>query len=56
MKTDNYIYDYIADLVNAKFVNKEKAIGYCEKFHSKKRLSDEEYKDLILLIESTYEN
>lgn len=56
MKTDNYIYDYIYDLVEAKYITKEKALGYCEKFHNKGRLSDEEYKDLILFIESTYED
>ena len=56
MKTDNWIYDYIYDLVEAKYISKEKALGYTENFYNKKKLSDEEYKDLMLFIESTYEH
>lgn len=32
MKTDNWIYDYIYDLVEAKYISKEKALGYAEIF------------------------
>lgn len=54
MKTDNWVYDYIYDLVEVKYSTKEKAIEYATKFHNAGKLSDEEYKDLMLLIEATY--
>lgn len=54
MKTDNWIYDYIYDLVEVKYITKEKAIEYTTKFHDSGKLSDEEYKDLMLFIEATY--
>ena len=55
MNTGNYIYDYIYDLVEIKFIAKDEAMMFTEGFHKKKRLSDEEYKSLILLIEMTYQ-
>ena len=54
MKTDNWIYDYIYDLVEVKYISKEKAIDYANNFHDKGKLNDEEYKDLMLFIELTY--
>ena len=54
MKTDNWIYDYIQDLVEIKYITKDKAISYAEKFRNAGKLSDEEYKDLMLFIELTY--
>lgn len=54
MKTDNWIYDYIYDLVEVKYISKEKAIDYANNFHKKGKLSEEEYKDLMLFIELTY--
>ena len=55
MNTGNYIYDYIYDLVEIKFIHKDEAMMFTEGFHKKKRSSDEEYKSLILLIEMTYQ-
>ena len=55
MNTGNYIYDYIYDLVEIKFITKEEAMMFTEGFHKKKRLSDAEYKSLILFIEMTYQ-
>ena len=54
MNTGNYIYDYIYDLVEIKFIAKDEAMMFTEGFHKKKRLSDAEYKSLILFIEMTY--
>ena len=51
----NWIYDYIHDLVKIKFITNEEAMYFTEGFHKKKRLSDEEYKSLTLLIEITYQ-
>lgn len=55
MDSKNWIYDYIHDLVEIKFITKEEAVYFVEGFHKKKRLSDAEYKSLILLIEMTYQ-
>lgn len=55
MDSKNWIYDYIHDLVEIKFITKEEAVYFTEGFHKKKRLSDEEYKSLILLIEMKYQ-
>lgn len=52
--SDNWIYRYIRDLVNAKFITKEEALNYVEIFKKKGKLSEEEIKDLLLLIESKY--
>ena len=54
MKTDNWIFDYIYDLVEIKFITKEKALYYAETFYKQGKLSDAEYKDLMLFIELTY--
>lgn len=54
MKTDNWIYDFICDLVEVKYITKEKALAYANRFHDMGKLSDEEYKDLMLFIEVTY--
>ena len=54
MESKNWIYDYIHDLVEIKFITKDEAMYFTEGFHNKKRLSDAEYKSLILLIEITY--
>lgn len=56
MLTSEEIYEYITDLVKAKFITKEKALTYANTFHDKGKISDEQYKDLMLLIESTYED
>ena len=55
MDSKNWIYDYIRDLVEIKFITKDEAVYFAEGFHKKKRLSDEQYKSLILLIEITYQ-
>ena len=54
MKTDNWIYDFICDLVEVKYITKEKALAYANCFNDMCKLSDEEYKDLMLFIEVTY--
>ena len=55
MESKNWIYDYIRDLVEIEFITKDEAMYFTEGFHKKKRLSNEEYKSLILLIEMTYQ-
>ena len=55
MDSGNYIYDYIYDLVEIEYITKDEAMYFTEGFYKKKRLSDEEYKSLILLIEMTYQ-
>ena len=55
MDSKNWIYDYIRDLVEIKFITRDEAMYFTEGFHKKKRLSDEEYKSLILLIEMKYQ-
>ena len=55
MDSSNWIYDYIYDLVEIKFITKEEAVYFVEGFHKKKRLSDEEYKKLTLFVEMTYQ-
>ena len=54
MNTGNYIFDYIYDLVEIEYITKDEAMMFTEGFHGKKRLSNEEYKKLILFIEMTY--
>lgn len=54
MNSGNWIYDYIYDLVEVKFITKKEALYYANGFHDKGKLSDEEYKDLMLFIELTY--
>ena len=55
MDSKNWIYDYIRDLVEIKFITRDEAMYFTEGFRKKKRLSDEEYKSLILLIEMKYQ-
>lgn len=55
MDSKNWIYDYIRDLVEIKFITKDEAVYFTEGFHNKGKLSDAEYKSLILLIEMTYQ-
>ena len=55
MNSGNWIYDYIYDLVKIKFITNEEALYYANGFHNKGKLSDAEYKSLILLIEMTYQ-
>ena len=55
MDSGNYIYDYIYDLVEIEYITKDEAMYFTEGFHKKKRLSDAEYKSLILFIEMTYQ-
>ena len=55
MESGNWIDDYIRDLVEIKFITKDEAMYFTEGFHKKKRLSDEEHKSLILLIEMIYQ-
>ena len=54
MNTGNYIYDYIYELVEDKYITKQKAMMYDDGFHKQKRLDDNEYKDLVLFINMTY--
>ena len=54
MNTGNYIFDYIYDLVEDKYIIKEEAMMFTEYYHDHKRLDDSEYKKLILFINMVY--
>ena len=40
MNTGNYIFDYIYDLVEVKYITKEEAMMFTEYYHDHKRLDD----------------
>ena len=54
MNTGNYIFDYIYELVEDKYITKEEAMIFTEYYHDHKRLDDKEYKKLILFINMVY--
>ena len=54
MNTGNICYDYLYDLIEVKYITKEKAMYFANNFKKKKKLSEEEYKSIMLLIEATY--
>ena len=56
MNTGNICYDYLYDLIEIKYITKERAIKFANNFKKKKKLSEEEYKSIMLLIEATYED
>ena len=56
MKTGNIWFDYIYDLIEIKYITKEVATNFADGFKKKKKLSEEEYKSIMLLIEATYED
>lgn len=55
MNTGNICYDYLYDLIEVKYITKERAIRFANNFKKKGKLSSEEYKSIMLLIEETYE-
>ena len=55
MNTGNICYDYLYDLIEIKYITKEMATRFANNFKKKGKLSSEEYKSIMLLIESTYE-
>ena len=54
MNTGNICYDYLCDLIEIKYITKEKAINFANGFKKKGKLNEEEYKSIMLLIEATY--
>ena len=56
MNTGNICYDYLYDLIEVKYITKERAIKFANNFKKKKKLSEEEYKSIMLIIEETYED
>ena len=54
MNTGNICYDYLYDLIEIKYITKERAIRFADNFKKNKKLSEEEYKSIMLLIEVTY--
>ena len=54
MNTGNYIFDYIYDLVEIKYITKDEAMMFTEYYHDHNRLDDKEYKKLILFIDMVY--
>ena len=56
MNTGNICFDYLYDLIEIKYITKEVAMNFANGFKKKKKLSEEEYKSIMLLIESTYED
>ena len=56
MNTGNICFDYLYDLIEIKYITKEVATNFADGFKKKKKLSEEEYKSIMLLIEATYED
>ena len=56
MNTGNICYDYLYDLIEIKYITKERAIKFANNFKKKGKLNEEEYKSITLLIEATYED
>ena len=56
MNTGNICYDYLYDLIEIKYITKERAINFAENFKKKGKLNEDEYKSIMLLIEATYED
>lgn len=54
MMDGDTIYQYICDLVNAKFITKDEALYYTNTFYNNGRITDKQYTDLLTLIDSTY--
>ena len=55
MNTGNICYDYLYDLIEIKYIKKEKAINFADNFKKKGKLNKDEYKSIMLFIEATYE-
>ena len=55
MNTGNICYDYLYDLIEIKYITKERAIKFADNFKKKGKLNKDEYKSIMLLIEATYE-
>ena len=56
MNTGNICYDYLYDLIEIKYITKERAINFAVSFKKKGKLNEDEYKSIMLLIEATYED
>ena len=54
MNTGNICYDYLYDLIEIKYITKERAINFANSFKKKGKLNGEEYKSIMLVIEATY--
>ena len=54
MNTGNICYDYLYDLIEVKYITKERAIKFANNFKKKNKLNEEEYKSTMLFIEETY--
>ena len=54
MNTGNICFDYLYDLVEVKYISKARAIKFANNFKKNKKLSEEEYKTIMLFIEETY--
>ena len=56
MNTGNICYDYLYDLVEIKYITKERAMKFADNFKKKGKLNKDEYKSIMLLLEATYED
>ena len=54
MNTGNICFDYLYDLIEIKYISKARAIKFANNFKKNKKLSEEEYKTIMLFIEETY--
>ena len=52
--TNAEIYQYLVDLISTKFITEEKATRFVETFYKQGKITEEQYKELKLLIEMTY--
>ena len=48
------ITSYLKDLINAKFISKEDAIEFAEAFKQQGKISEEQYNEIMELIDKTY--
>ena len=54
MNTGNICFDYLYDLIEIKYISNARAIKFANNFKKNKKLSEEEYKSIMLFIEETY--
>lgn len=48
------ICNYLTDLIEAQFIEKEEAIYFAEEFYKQQKITEEQYNNLLKLIEETY--
>ena len=49
------ICNYLTDLIEAQFIEKDEAIYFAEEFYNQQKITEEQYNNLLKLIEETYQ-